>query len=294
MVKKGFRKIDNDTFTALMAAGLSGASYQVVLTIMDRTMGFRKGSGFKEKSKIPLTYFQQVTGLSRQSIRLGIKQAEARRIIVAERSSTRPTVYALNLDTGEWLARKLNHPSELGNKITLDWETKSPQARKPAMPRTTDAKETLKQTLKAKDTIERNTPHLETPSLETPIEGVSTTQPRVSTTPPMSLSLLTPKGKAEANSLTNGLTVLPGEDRATLESDLSALGSPSRGAPLREHKATYQQRITAYLGAHGPATIKTIAQATGIKANSVNLILHKGKDKLFHHFRAERVWGVNE
>lgn len=45
----------------------------------------------------------------------------------------------------------------------------------------------------------------------------------------MSLTHYTPKGKAEANSLTNGHAVLPGEDRATLESDLSALGSPSRG-----------------------------------------------------------------
>ena len=49
------------------------------------------------------------------------------------------------------------------------------------------------------------------------------------TPPPMSLSLIAPKGKAEANSLTNGQSVLPGEDRATLESDLSALDSPSRG-----------------------------------------------------------------
>jgi hypothetical protein len=48
-------------------------------------------------------------------------------------------------------------------------------------------------------------------------------------TPPMSLTLYAPKGKARANSLTNGYAVLPGEDRATLESDLSALGSPSRG-----------------------------------------------------------------
>jgi hypothetical protein len=57
------------------------------------------------------------------------------------------------------------------------------------------------------------------------------------TPPPMSLSLYTPKGKAEANSLTNRhSSVLPGEDRATLGSDLSALGSPSRGATFRaEH-----------------------------------------------------------
>ena len=143
MSKKGFRKIDNDTFAALMAAGLSGASYQVVLTVVDRTMGFRKDSGFKEKSKIPLTYFQQVTGLSRQSVRMGIKKAEAKCIIVAERSITKPTVYGLNLKTEEWLTRKQNHLRELGNKTTPSYATKSPQTRKPAISRTNDAKATL-------------------------------------------------------------------------------------------------------------------------------------------------------
>jgi hypothetical protein len=53
------------------------------------------------------------------------------------------------------------------------------------------------------------------------------------TPPQMSLTLYAPKGKAEANSLTNGYAVLPGEDRATLESDPSALGSPSRGFAIK-------------------------------------------------------------
>jgi len=61
----------------------------------------------------------------------------------------------------------------------------------------------------------------------------------------MSLSLKAPKGKAEANSLTNGQSVLPGEDRATLESDPSALGSPSRGAPLRKPLNGKPNRFTS-------------------------------------------------
>lgn len=118
------------------------------MTIIDRTLGFRKGSGYKEKASISLAYFEQETGLSRQSVRLAIKQAEKRRIIIVERDSTRPSIYALNKDTSAWLTRKQNHPSELGNKITPDWETKSPQTRKLATPTTTDIKETLKETLK--------------------------------------------------------------------------------------------------------------------------------------------------
>ena len=100
----------------------------------------------------------------------------------------------------------------------------------------------------------------------------------------MSLSLNAPKGKAKANSLTNGRTVLPEKDRATLESDPSVSGSPSRGKSHRE-------RITAYLGTHGPASIRTIAHATGINANSVNVTLHNGKGRYFIHCTDKRTWG---
>jgi len=226
MKAKGFRQIDNDTFKALIVAGLSGAGYQVVLTIIDRTLGFRKGSGHKEKASIPLAYFMQETGLSRQSVRLGIKQAEKRQIIIVERDSTRTSIYALNLDTGEWITRKPNHPSleskQLGNQITLDCETKSPQTRKLAIASYMRAKETLK---------------------ETPKERVTT-------------------------NITNSLSI-----------------TPLRRHPhiLESHDGTYQERISKYLKAHGPASIKTIAHATGIKANSVNLTLHNGKDKVFTH-----------
>ena len=138
----GFRKIDNDLFQALMAAQLSGAGYQIVLTVIDKTLGFQK-----EEAKIPLTYFEKATRLSRQSGRLAIKQAEARRIITVERNSTRPTKYGLN-NYGQWLTRKRNHPNKLDNEITPDWESKSPQARKLATPAATENKETLKETLK--------------------------------------------------------------------------------------------------------------------------------------------------
>jgi len=260
--KTGFRKIDNQTFNALIAAGLSGAGYQVVLTIIDRTLGFRKGSEQKEKAKIPLTYFTQVTGLSRQSVRLAIKQAKARRIITAERNSTRPTIYALNLDTEAWVTRQQNRPSKLGNQTTPYRVTKSPQARKPAIASSMPLKETLKETLK-----ERTTPPHEL------IREVHNPTP----TKQMSLSLYAPKGKAGANSLTNGNTVLPGEDRATLESDLSALGSPSRGY----NRLTNRERIIQYLKEHGSASMKEISESTGIKYTVVNLTLSSGKGKYF-------------
>jgi len=94
--RAGFRKIDNGTFAALVAAPLSGSGYKVVLVVIDRTLGFQR-----EKSKISLSYFESATRLSRRTVRLAIKRAEARHIIIAERNSTRTTIYALN-DYTEW------------------------------------------------------------------------------------------------------------------------------------------------------------------------------------------------
>ncbi|HUW45597.1 MAG TPA: replication protein [Dehalococcoidia bacterium] len=142
MARRGFRKIDNDTFKALMAASMSGAAFRIVLAVIDRTLGFQEA-----EAKIPLSHFQKVTGLSRQSVQLAVKQAEAKNLITAQRDSTRPTIYALN-DYRGWLTGQQNHPSELGNRITPDWATESPQTRQPASFGTTMPKETIKETIK--------------------------------------------------------------------------------------------------------------------------------------------------
>jgi len=150
MARKGFRKIDNDTFKALMVSTISGAAFRIVLAIIDKTLGFQK-----QEAKISLSHFQNVTGLSRQSVRLAVKQAEKQRLIRVQRDSTRPTIYALN-GCAEWLTRQQNHPRELGrgitlalgNEITPDRETESPQTRKLASLETTMPKETIKETSK--------------------------------------------------------------------------------------------------------------------------------------------------
>jgi DNA-binding transcriptional regulator GbsR (MarR family) len=143
-----FRKIEYPVFHALMAVGLTGAGYQIALTIVDRTMGFRKGSKYKEYSPIAMTYFENETGLSHQSVRLAIKELEKRRIITVKRNSTRKAIYGLNIDTSMWEIRKLNHPNSLGNQITPNWETKSPQTRQPALASHMRTKENIKEILK--------------------------------------------------------------------------------------------------------------------------------------------------
>lgn len=134
----GFRKIENDLFKAFMAAKLTGAGYQIVLTVIDKTIGFQR-----DEAKITLKCFQESTRLSKQSVLKAIKQAEERRILSVERDSTRPGVYALN-PQDNWLTRQRDHTSKLGNEITPNWATKSPQTSKLATPKTTRIKDTLK------------------------------------------------------------------------------------------------------------------------------------------------------
>ena len=112
--RAGFRKIDNDIFTAIIAAKLSGGGYQIVLVVIDKTLGFQK-----EMATIPLTHFEKVTGLSRRSLVKAIRKVEARRIITVQRGSTRKTTYALNLDYLEWLTSEPQFP-RLGNHSSPD------------------------------------------------------------------------------------------------------------------------------------------------------------------------------
>jgi phage replication O-like protein O len=153
MARTGFRKISNDTFKALMVATVSGAAFRIVLAVIDKTLGFQK-----QEAPISLSHFQKVTGLSRQSVRLAVRQAENARLVTVQRQSTKPSVYVLN-GCDEWVTGKQNHPSELGKEITPDRERKSPQlgkgnhprARKPVSLGTTMPKETIKEN--SKETI---------------------------------------------------------------------------------------------------------------------------------------------
>lgn len=89
--KAGFRQIDNELFTALIAAKLPGGVYQILLTVIDRTLGFQR-----EEAPISLSKFQRSTRLSRQGVVGAIKYARDKNILKSERSSGKTTIYALD------------------------------------------------------------------------------------------------------------------------------------------------------------------------------------------------------
>ncbi len=75
-MSKGFRRIDNGYFEALMAANLTRAGYKIVLAVIHKTWGWQKDS-----ETISLTEFTKLTGLSRRGVIDTIRLVEAQGVV---------------------------------------------------------------------------------------------------------------------------------------------------------------------------------------------------------------------
>ena len=212
-----FRKINTQLYMALIGADLTRACYKVLLVVIHFTLGYNQ----RTEAGISLKTFSDYTRLSKTAVKHALKLLQGKNIIrlVSKADNRNSAVYNLNTNFTEWTTGKACLSSRMKAGLSpkdvktypLDVQN-LPSRGKVFTPATPDIKKKRKLLNKA----------------ITPPE-TSSIKRNVSTTPPMSLSLNAPKGKAKANSLTNGYTVLPEKDRATLESDLSAPGSPSRG-----------------------------------------------------------------
>ena len=160
MAKSGYTKVPHDILEALIFAKLTGAQYQLILAIIRRTLGFRK-----EEAEISLSYFGELTGLSRQGIKKAKRGLETENIISASRHKGKKTIYALK-NPLEW-NRTQPLPTEphklgnqrslaLGNKRIPDQATTVAQTRTLSTKRSTIAKDTLKYTFK--DSYKETTP----------------------------------------------------------------------------------------------------------------------------------------
>lgn len=106
--EKGHREICNPVFQALINSRLSGAEYQIVLTVIDKTWGFGKNDDL-----IPYSQFLKATNLSRQSIGIAIKGAEVKHLIVVHRNTKGKTNrYLFNKHYDTWLSSQVNHTSQ--------------------------------------------------------------------------------------------------------------------------------------------------------------------------------------
>ncbi|MBA7576586.1 hypothetical protein ES708_18427 [subsurface metagenome] len=78
--ENGNRQIANDVYRAMIKAKLSGAEYQLVLFIIDKSWGFNKTS-----DGIPFSQMQKASNLSRPGAINTIKKLEKRRILIINR-----------------------------------------------------------------------------------------------------------------------------------------------------------------------------------------------------------------
>jgi len=158
MTNPKFRRLDYALYQSLEKAKVPGGTYQVILVVIDFTIGYRK-----EAAPIPLSTFQKKTGLSRQGVIGARDDALRRHIIKISRSNTNarnPSVYSLNTEYSEWIIgepqftsnlRSTSEPqftSRLVNHSSLDQVTTVHYPSKLPVPATPIAKETLNKTIK--------------------------------------------------------------------------------------------------------------------------------------------------
>jgi phage replication O-like protein O len=99
--ENGHREIENSVYHALMHAGLSGAEYQIVLCVIDKTWGYNK-----REDMIPIAQFETSTGLDRRYIARLLHDLEEKHIIIVQRISQggrgHGNIYMLNKYWDTW------------------------------------------------------------------------------------------------------------------------------------------------------------------------------------------------
>lgn len=145
--EQGHREICNPVFSALIRARLSGAEYQIILTVLDKSWGFGKQSAL-----ISLKAFQNNTSLSRQSVIAAIKGVAAKQIIAIHKNEKKGKVneYLFNKHYDTWVVKQIT--LEVVKQIIPKWSSKSHQGSQVLEASGSLPKETiLKKPLKKKD-----------------------------------------------------------------------------------------------------------------------------------------------
>lgn len=95
MAAKGFRKIDNQYFEALMSADLTRSGYKVLFVVINFTLGYQR-----DRSDISLSTFQKLTKLSRPAVKTAVRDLIAYGLISQVGSATNrlSAIYKLNED----------------------------------------------------------------------------------------------------------------------------------------------------------------------------------------------------
>src|SRR5438132_3468408 len=89
-----FCQIPQAILTALAAHALTGAEFQVVLTILYELYRWQPAGGTPKA--LGAWHFQQTTSLTRRTVQRAIKEVEEQRIIAVQRRDYRENTYSIN------------------------------------------------------------------------------------------------------------------------------------------------------------------------------------------------------
>lgn len=111
--EKGYRRIANEVFLALIRAPLSASELKVVFCIIDKTWGFRKTSDVISKSQLV-----NLTGLSKSSVGYAIRSLKRKNIIYYESSG----LYAHGSRLNEFLFNKYYDTWSVWSELGQDFD----------------------------------------------------------------------------------------------------------------------------------------------------------------------------
>lgn len=105
-VENGFIQIatgsnENDILSALISSNLTATEYQVALTVIRKTWGWKKNYDW-----ISISQFIKLTGKSKQSIITATSLLVKQNILVKETVLGVKTVYSFNKDFSSWVVKK--------------------------------------------------------------------------------------------------------------------------------------------------------------------------------------------
>jgi phage replication O-like protein O len=110
--KKGFRRIENELFKAIISADITRSGYKILLTVIHFTLGYQK-----DTADISLSTYQKMTGLTKANVLEAIRKLENKKIIRVVRDSTRKSFYQLNTNVNQWQT-SIVHDTSSGIKNT--------------------------------------------------------------------------------------------------------------------------------------------------------------------------------
>lgn len=236
MKAKGFRKIDNHYFEALMAADFTRSGYKVVFAVIHKSWGWQK-----ESEIISLTEFTKMTRLSRPAVIEAIRRLQAQQVIKTLRNGN-SKAYSIN----EW--------QQWTGKAHLTSSSKAQVTTNNEIGFTTEGEKTLP----AND--ENFTRASKVP--------VSTTQPSKE-----KRNLLKKLIKEKENDIidNDGFGSLDKPTPSNLQGNDSLKGNDMKG--VIPSRLTAKEEIVAYLQKNGPSSKADISDYTGIQLKDVYVCL---------------------